>query len=143
MRTRLLILLCCFVRFQEHTGRRLAPPYTGSFTPCGSRRSPFLPATAHGLGPLQRSDARTSVSLSWYACLGLQPATAVCVPGSRSPCTSFLKWGHGLLLSTRLNAYQTYPVDLFNYRAVASPHRLIFWGDGLVPNGDTQKLASN
>ena len=42
-------------RFQERTGRRWRALH-GNFTPCGSRRLPSSPATAHGpWWPLQRS----------------------------------------------------------------------------------------
>ena len=42
------------------------------------------------------------------------------------PIPPFFRWGHGLLAPARLSfraAYQTYLVDLFNFRAVASSHR--------------------
>jgi hypothetical protein len=42
------------------------------------------------------------------------------------PIPPFLWWGRGQRVPARLSfrtAYQTYPVDLFNSRTVASPHR--------------------
>ena len=55
-----------------------------------------------------------------------RPATACLCADGCSPYPSFLKAGswpahsHTAFLS---DAYRTYPVDLFNYRTVASPHK--------------------
>ena len=113
-------------RFQEHTGRRWHALH-GNFTPCGSRRLPSLPATAHG--PWGRFNARTETGQSYLPdirVIASRPATACLCADGCSPYTSFLKAGswpahsHTAFLS---DAYRTYPMDLFNYRTVASPHR--------------------
>ena len=50
----------------------------------------------------------------------------VCARMAALPIPPFSKWGHGLLNSRTAflsDAYRTYPMDLFNYRAAASPHK--------------------
>ena len=113
--------------FQEHTGRHWRALH-GNFTPCGSRRLPSLPVTAHG--HWGRFNARTETGQSYLPDMRIiasKPATACLCADGCSPYTSLLKVGswpahsHTAFLS---DAYWTYPVDLFNYRTVASPHKL-------------------
>ena len=106
-------------RFQEHTGRCWRTLH-GNFTPCGSRRLPSLPVTAHG--HWGRFNARTETGQSYLPnmrVIASRPATACLCADGCSPYTSLLKVGswpahsHTAFLS---DAYWTYPVDLFNYR---------------------------
>ena len=122
------IVIMNWNRFQEHTGRRWHALH-GNFTPCGSHRLPSLPATAHG--PADHFNARTETGQSYLPdmrVIASRPATACLCADGCSPYPSFLKAGswpahsHTAFLS---DAYRTYPMDLFNYRTVASPHRHI------------------
>ena len=74
-----------------------------------------------------------------------RPATACLCADGCSPYTSLLKVGswpaqsHTAFLS---DAYRTYPMDLFNFQTVASPHKCITIG-ALVPiDGKSAKILS-
>ena len=149
-------------RFQEHTGRRPAPPYTGLSPPavladrplclrrltsseqtalapfppegenCVSLRCSSSPHKVYRLCgvPHRCFNARTETGQAYHytdmRVIASRLATACCARTAALPIPPFLWWGHGLLNPARLpfrTAYQTYPVDLFNYRTVASPHR--------------------
>ena len=83
-----------------------------------------------GSRPLGRFNARTETGQSYLPnmrVIASRPATACLCADGCSPYTSLLKVGswpahsHTAFLS---DAYWTYPVDLFNYRTVASPYKL-------------------
>ena len=94
--------------------------------------------------PRDRFNARTETGQSYLPdmrVIASRPATACLCADGCSPYTSLLKAGswpahsHTAFLS---GAYRTYPVDLFNYRTVASPHRRAVAG-ALVPiSGSTE-----
>lgn len=65
------------------------------------------------------------------------PRPGLCAGGC-SPYTSLLKvgsWPAHSRTAFLSDAYRTYPVDLFNYRTVASPHRPAGKAAGLCPIG--------
>lgn len=73
------------------------------------------------------------------------PPRPVCARMAALPIPPFSKWGHGLLIPARLSsqdAYRTYPVDLFNYRTVASPHRPAGKAAGLCRLASVSKVPS-
>ena len=83
MRTRFLILYDLVDTFVSGTHRTaVGTALHGNFTPCGSHRSPPLPATAHGpMGPLQRSDCGWTSFSSQYAGHRLQARHGLFVHG--------------------------------------------------------------
>ena len=108
--------------FQEHTGRRwhALPPAGLAGCPLCLRR---LTAS------LDRFNARTETGQSYLPDMRIiapRPATACLCADGCSPYTSLLKvgsWPAHSRTAFLSDAYRTYPVDLFNYRTVASPHR--------------------
>ena len=93
-----------------------------------------------GSRPKGRFNARTETGQSYLPNMRIiasRPATACLCADGCSPYTSLLKAGswpahsHTAFLS---DAYRTYPVDLFNYRTVTSPHRSTMT-DAPVPIG--------
>lgn len=100
-----------------------------------------------GSRPKGRFNARTETGQSYLPNMRIiasRPATACLCADGCSPYTSLLKAGswparsHTASLS---DAYWTYPMDLFNSRTVASPHKSTAVG-ALVPIGAVSKLAS-
>ncbi len=65
--TVLICVLLAVTKFQEHTGRRWRALH-GTSTPCGSHRSPFLPATAH----IVEANFAHSASASGESCVSLR-----------------------------------------------------------------------
>ena len=139
------IVIMNWNRFQEHTGRRWHALH-GNFTPCGSRRLPSLPATAHG--PADHFNARTETGQSYLPDMRIiapRPATACLCADGCSPYTSLLKvgsWPAHSRTAFLSDAYRTYPVDLFNYRTVASPHRPAGKAAGLCRLASVSKVPS-
>ena len=87
-----------------------------------------------------RFNARTKTGQSYLPdmrVIAARPATACLCADGCSPYTSLLKagsWPTHSHTAFLLGAYRTYPVDLFNYRTVTSPHRSTMT-DAPVPIG--------
>ena len=116
----------------------------GNFTPCGSHRLSPLPATARD--PSGHFNARTEAGQSYLPdmrVIALKPATACLCAEGCSPYTSFLKLGSWPAQSRTAflsGAYRMYPMYLFNFQAVASPHGCTV-SDTFVPNGECRNVS--
>ena len=107
-------------------------PYTGISPPAGLAGCPLRlrRLTAHG----GRFNARAETGQSYLPNMRIiasRPATACLCADGCSPYTSLLKagsWPAHSRTAFLSDAYRTYPVDLFNYRTVASPHRSALTG---------------
>lgn len=121
------MMLCWFEQISGAHWTGAGAPNTGLSPPAGLADYP------HCLRRLTASwgrfNARAVAGQAYH-----YPGMRVIAPGPPRPVVSgaaaypyppFSKRGHGRPTPTRLSsrtAYQTYPVDLFNYQTVASPH---------------------
>lgn len=93
-----------------------------------------------------RFNARTEAGQSYLPDMRViapKPATACLCAEGCSPYTSSLKLGSWPAQSRTAflsDAYRMYPIDLFNFRAVASPHRGVS-ADASVPNGGSVEIC--
>ena len=119
-------------------------PYTGISPP------PVLtgcPLCLRRLTAFQgRFNARTEAGQSYLPDMRViapKPATACLCAEGCSPYTSSLKLGSWPAQSRTAflsGAYRMYPIDLFNSRTVASPHRCTV-ADTFVPNGGSVEIC--
>ena len=93
-----------------------------------------------------RFNARTEAGQSYLPDMRViapMPATACLCAEGCSPYTSSLKLGSWPAQSRTAflsGAYRMYPIDLFNSRTVASPHRCTV-ADTFVPNGGSVEIC--
>ena len=93
-----------------------------------------------------RFNARTEAGQSYLPDMRViapKPATACLCAEGCSPYTSSLKLGSWPAQSRTAflsDAYRMYPIDLFNSRTVASPHRCTV-ADTFVPNGGSVEIC--
>ena len=93
-----------------------------------------------------RFNARTEAGQSYLPDMRViapKPATACLCAEGCSPYTSSLKLGSWPAQSRTAflsGAYRMYPIDLFNSRTVASPHRCTV-ADTFVPNGGSVEIC--
>ena len=92
---------------------------------------------------LQRSDCGWTIVSPRYTGHRPRPATVCLCAEGCSPYTSFLKLGSWPAQSRTAflsGAYRMYPMYLFSFQAVASPHGCTA-ADPFVPNGDSVEMC--
>ena len=119
-------------------------PYTGISPPAVLTGCPLC---LRRLTAFQgRFNARTEAGQSYLPDMRViapKPATACLCAEGCSPYTSSLKLGSWPAQSRTAflsGAYRMYPIDLFNSRTVASPHRCTV-ADTFVPNGGSVEIC--
>ena len=130
--------------FQEHW--TVLAHLTREFHPL--RFSQVAPFACDGPRPVcqGRFNARTEAGQSYLPNMRViapKPATACLCAEGCSPYTSFLKLGSWPAQSRTAflsGAYRMYPMYLFNFQAVASPHGCIA-ANAFVPNGECRNVS--